>query len=317
MAEVVGCVTISHSPISAYTPARDARDPGHRFHDAVERLERSVADLAPDAVVLFGTDHFRGLFYDCMPSFCVGQERVTAAGDFRTPSGDLPTAPGLAADVLDGARRQGFDPALSLHLVVDHGVTQCYAHLFPALDVPLVPVLVNCNAPPLPTVARSWRFGVAVGDAIRRSTFPGRVLLAASGGLSHWPPQMSVFDPELDPDLRTFMIDGRAKIADIEHRRTETVSRLAAEANGRVNEDWDRQFLRSVRTDPAALAELTDAEIEECAGVGGHEVRALVAAFGAWSKPIAWTEYEPVPRWITGMACTASMVPAATEGARV
>ena len=41
---------------------------------------------------------------------------------------------------------------------------------------------------------------------------------------------------------------------------------------------------------------------EERAGSGGHEIRTwLIAAAAAAARPLAWTSYEPVPEWITGM----------------
>ncbi|WP_157594348.1 hypothetical protein [Streptosporangium amethystogenes] len=59
-----------------------------------------------------------------MPPFTIGVERVRGVGDYDTPSGDLPVADTLARQVFEGVTSRGFDPAISLDLRVDHGITQ-------------------------------------------------------------------------------------------------------------------------------------------------------------------------------------------------
>jgi 2,3-dihydroxyphenylpropionate 1,2-dioxygenase len=309
MADIAACVTLSHSPFYNFVPPEGPGDPGFVFTSAVDRLERSVRQLGLDAVVVFGPDHFRGIFYDCMPAFCVGMERVTGAGDYGTPAGELPTAPALARDIFEGTRARGFDPAFSLHMGVDHGITQAWANLVPSLDVPLVPIMVNTSGPPLPFIRRTFSFGAAVGEAIRRSSFIGRVLVVGSGGLSHWPPKTSAFDPEVASDFRDFLIDGKNRVAEMEPQRQAVVRRMGTTADGRINSDWDHEFLENVRTDLSAVSGYPDDGIEDVAGNGAHEIRAWAAALGAWGAPLVWTGYEAVPRWITGMACGASFRP--------
>lgn len=310
MAEIVGCVNLSHSPFYTFVPPERPDDPGAVFTRDVAVVRGHVATLAVDVVVIFGPDHFRNLFYDCMPSFCIGTERVTAAGDYGTPAGDLPIASTLAGQLLHATRAAGFDPALSLHLGIDHGIAQVYGNLFPDLRTPMVPIMVNTSAPPLPSVRRCYEFGRAVGAGIRAATGVGRVLVVGSGGLSHWPPSTSALDPAVDPEFRAFLIDGRDRVAELEPSRQEKVRALGANADGRVNPDWDRWFLRTLTEDPAALADLTDDAIEAEAGNGGQEVRTWLAAVGAWGRPVEWTSYEPVPRWITGMGIAVSPSPA-------
>jgi 2,3-dihydroxyphenylpropionate 1,2-dioxygenase len=313
MAELVGCVNLSHSPFYNFVPPRAPDDPGALFTREVATVRDLVARLAVDVVVVFGPDHFRNMFYDCMPSFCVGVERVTGVGDYGTPAGDLPTAPALGAHLIAHTREAGFDPALSLHMGVDHGIAQVYANLFPDLTTPIVPVMVNTSAPPLPSVRRCYEFGRAVGAAIRAADGDQRVLVAGSGGLSHWPPSTSASDPDVDPAFRAFLIDGRDRVAEMEPGRQAVVRNLGASADGRVNPEWDRRFLRALSDDPSLLADLRDPDIDEQAGNGGHEVRTWIAAVGAWGGPMTWTAYEPVPRWITGMGLATSPSPVTVE----
>jgi 2,3-dihydroxyphenylpropionate 1,2-dioxygenase len=314
MSTVIGCVALSHSPFWNIAPAPTRDDPGGRFADAVARLQEAIAALAPDAVVVFGPDHARNLFYDCMPPFCIGVERVTGTGDYGTPRGDLPVARRLARDVFDGVTARGFDPAISLDLGVDHGITQVYAKLLPGLDVPLVPVVVNSGCPPLPGFARCADLGRAVGAAITASVGSERVLVVGSGGMSHWPASISAEDPAVTTDWRDFLIHGRSRVTQLEPVRRRRAEELAANAaTGRVNPVWDRDVLRRVAVDPDELARLRDADVECAAGPGALELRTWAAAAAAWAGPLAWTHYEPVGAWITGMGIASSITPAGSD----
>ena len=116
---------------------------------------RSVVQAAdPTAIVVIGPDHFRNFFYDVMPAFCIGTDRITSFGDYRTPRDDLPAATNLARSLHASVQTQGFDPALSLHMGVDHGITQPYALFSPQLDLPLVPIMVACTGPARPSLRR-------------------------------------------------------------------------------------------------------------------------------------------------------------------
>jgi 2,3-dihydroxyphenylpropionate 1,2-dioxygenase len=147
-----------------------------------------LARLAPDAIVVIGPDHFHANFYDVMPPFVLGVEEAVGFGDYGSRPGRLPVATQLAWSVRDGLAEAGFDVSLSYSLTVDHGVVQSYEMVTGGMEIPLVPLVVNTAAPPLPAMERCVLLGEALGAAIRASAFAGRVLLVASGGLSHWLP---------------------------------------------------------------------------------------------------------------------------------
>jgi len=310
MATVIGCINLSHSPFWNIAPARMPDAPGGRFSAAVERLREAAAELAPDAVVVFGPDHARNLFYDCMPPFCIGVERVTGVGDYGTPRGELPLPGPLARAIFEGVTAQGFDPAVSLDLGIDHGLAQVYSKLFPALDVPMVPVIVNSGCPPLPSFRRCFDFGHAVGRAIESAAGSARVLVIGSGGMSHWPPSISAEDPEIAPEWRDFLIHGRPRMVEVEPSRQQRAIQLAeGESTGQVNADWDRALLDRIGRDPGVLGRLDEEDVEAVAGPGAMEVRTWAAATAAWGGALTWTAYEPVPEWITGMGVASSIAP--------
>src|SRR5580700_3002502 len=212
MSEIIGMVGISHSPFATMLPPPpDAAAPGGRFLADAARVADAVAALAPDALVVIGPDHFHANFYDVMPPFVLGVAEAEAFGDFGSRHGPLPVASALAWSVRDGLAGDGFDIALSYALTVDHGIVQSYDMVRGAADLPLVPLVVNTAAPPLPSMRRCVALGRSLGTAIKAAG-PGRVLVVASGGLSHWLPSNDPRDPAVPAERRAAMIHGRRDV---------------------------------------------------------------------------------------------------------
>ena len=300
MSEIIGFVGMSHSPFATMTPPSDPSQPGGAFLADTERVARAVADLAPDAVVVIGPDHFHANFYDVMPPFVLGVEEAIGFGDFDSRSGPLPIASQLAWSIRDGLAADGFDLSLSYSLTVDHGIVQSYEMVSAGTPIPLVPLVVNTAAPPLPSMERCVRLGEALGEAIRTSAFAGRVLVVASGGLSHWLPSN---DPrEVDGERRAAVIHGRKDVHAFTAAREPRVRAMGGNPDARVNAEWDDWFLKQLSAaDSAPITALGDAVLEDNAGSGGHEIRAWLIGQAAVGQPLRWTSYEPVPEWITGM----------------
>lgn len=303
MSEIIGFVGMSHSPFATLLPPpASSSAAGGRFLADARRVGAAVQRLAPDAVVVIGPDHFHANFYDQMPPFVLGVEAATGFGDFGSAQGPLPVAAGLAWAVRDGLDASGFDVALSYALTVDHGVVQSYGMVTGGLSVPLVPLVLNTAAPPLPSLARCAALGRALGDAIRRSPGPERVLVIASGGLSHWLPSNDPRDPSVVGERRESLIHGRRDARAFAAVREPRVRAMAGNPDAPVNADWDRWFLAQLRTrnlDP--IVALGHEKLENEAGSGGHEVRTWLVGHAAAGLPLVWDSYEPVPEWITGM----------------
>ena len=300
MTEIVGLVALSHSPFATLLPPRDPAAPGGTFLADAARVARAVARLAPDAVVVIGPDHFHANFYDVMPPFVLGVEEAIGFGDFGSRAGPLPVAGPLAWSVRDGLADAGFDVSLSYSLTVDHGIVQSYEMV--AADVPLVPLVVNTAAPPLPSMDRCVRLGRSLGNAIRGSRFPGRVLLVASGGLSHWLPSNDPRDPSVPDERRAAVIHGRKDAQAFAAAREQRVRAMGGDPDGRVNAAWDGWFLKQLSAaDLTPITTLGDEALEDQAGSGGHEIRTWLIGQAAAAMPLVWTSYEPVPEWITGM----------------
>ena len=301
--EIVGLVAMAHSP--SWDLSMDHQGPGERYVAAVSQARDLARAARPDAIVVFGPDHCRNFFFDLMPAFCIGAETLRGFGDYSSPAGPLPAATALARGLAASLMEQGFDPALSLNMGVDHGITQAYGAVDPALNTPLVPILVNCAGPPMPSLRRCYDFGQAVGRAIRAAPGDGRVLVVGSGGLSHSPPSVSPDDPLLSADNRDYVINGRARAREFNAAREKaSIERRKLGGVGPINEAWDGWFLERIAAgDLEPILALTADDLLAQAGVGAQEVRAWMAALGAWDRPVANIAYEPVPTWITGMGC--------------
>jgi len=310
----VGMVGLSHSPFATMpspptttsttlpaTPSAAAM-PGGRFLADAARAAAAAAALEPDAVVVIGPDHFHANFYDAMPPFLLGVEEAEAFGDFGSRSGPLPVASALAWSVRDGLARDGFDIALSYALTVDHGIVQSYDMTCGPAGLPMVPLVVNTAAPPLPPLPRCLALGRSLGAAIRAADPARRVLIIASGGLSHWLPSNDPRDASVPARRRAAVIHGRGDVRASSAAREPLVRAMGGNPDAPVNAGWDAWFLKQLRTgDLEPVASLSDEALTDQAGSGSHEIRAWIIGLAAADRPLAWTSYEPVPEWITGM----------------
>jgi len=300
MSEIVGAVALSHSPFwDSRVPIEAAERNG--FLAGVRAAQSAVAALAPTCLVVIGPDHFRNLWYDLMPPFTIGADRATSFGDWTTPPGPLPAHGPLARALHRHLAGGGFDPALSLHLGVDHGIVQPYFALAPSTDVALVPVVVSCAGPAMPSPARCRAFGAALGAALR-SVGDQRVVVVGSGGLSHWLPSSDPDDPAVEEAWRSFLVDGRPDTRRVAAEREAQIRAVADTLDGRVAPVWDRAVLDLVAGGDLAPCDDWDAAgIEAAAGNGGQEVRTWIVAAAAWGGPLRTLGYEAMPRWLTGM----------------
>lgn len=266
MAELVGVFAASHTPVMLNFP--EAIDDAEReaIFSAFAAAGEEIRRVEPDAVVVVSDDHLHNFFLDNFPAFCIG-----AADTYPTPvehwlKADKRVLRGdsdLGAHLLGEALRQDFDPSFSMHLTLDHGVLTPLHLAGIAGAVRVVPLLVNCVQPPLPTMRRSLQWGRLLRDAI--ASFGGceRVAILATGGISH---------------------------------------DIATPRMGAVNEAFDREFLRLLGAgDDEALVRFATEHVNE-AGNGAEEIRTWLVAHGAAAgAPFETLYYKGVANWYTGI----------------
>jgi hypothetical protein len=271
MAEIVAGIACSHVPFMA-SPKQWERLPEtmrSNLRRGFDRARQLLEDARADVLITFADDHFDRCFYDNLPAFLVGvgEEAVgPAIAGFELPEVRVPIASKLARFIVREGLEGGVDFAFSEELALDHAEMAPMMHLTPRWDIPIVPIVVNAFAPPMPTPKRCFDVGAFVGKCVERWPEKTRVAVVGTGGLSHWvgPPQ-----------------------------------------TGKINEEFDRWFLDCLTRGDHAAATTRYAryeDLEAVAGNGGHEIRDWLAVAGAMPahlKP-ALLAYEPLKQWSTG-----------------
>jgi 2,3-dihydroxyphenylpropionate 1,2-dioxygenase len=302
MSTVTLGVGASHSTLMNTHWEQVADDEGAlRFRAGLEEARRCLAEAAPDTVVIIGSNHFRGMFLDLMPSVTIGVAECVGAGEAGTPGGPLPVDTDLARHLVWSLTEDGFDPAFSLRLQVDHGITHSLQYLVPELDIPIVPIVVNMFAPPLIPLRRAAALGEAIAAAVRADGADKRVAVVASGGLSHrlpWPKWYATLSDD-DRFLVEAWLHGRNSWKEYEVRRRQIITAAPPD----INEAFDREFLAMLETgDLTPVIELGTQRLEEVAGNGAQELRSWIAMASAVRGRGRTLAYAPIKPWLTGMA---------------
>jgi aromatic ring-opening dioxygenase catalytic subunit (LigB family) len=152
-------------------------------------LERARAD----AVLLIGDDQAENFTSDNMPQLLVYTGGDYVADDWdRKHTATIKNHAEIAKTIVRGCVDEGFDVAWSDAFkegkLLSHAHTEPILYLMRDAGVPVVPVFVNAVHPPAPSAARCYAFGEAIGRVIARDLAHKRIVLCASGGLSHFSP---------------------------------------------------------------------------------------------------------------------------------
>jgi aromatic ring-opening dioxygenase catalytic subunit (LigB family) len=186
MSEIVAAYAVPHTPsFVAEVRANGARS---RTAASFAAIKAHLDRARPDVIVTLNNDHFNTFFLDNWPTFAIGVAERTGGPSDRTP--DMPdyelrVAQGLARHLLARLVADGFDLSASQDFRIDHGILVPLHFLTPGMDLPIVPVFLNCLVPPLPAAGRCRGLGRALAAALR--SWPGpeqRVAVVASGSLS-------------------------------------------------------------------------------------------------------------------------------------
>jgi aromatic ring-opening dioxygenase catalytic subunit (LigB family) len=276
MGEVVGVFCASHSPGLTGFPSRADNGQRAKIMAAFAEVGSAIADLAPEAIVGVSVEHFTNFFLSNLPAFAIGtasRYRGPATAQMATflnlAERDYPGQSDLGAHIYRYALGHAFDPSLVAGgFAFDENFCVPLELTSVRDSIPLVPVVVNAVIEPYPTLARCYDFGRLLQSAIAAYESPLRVVVFATGGLSHY---------------------------------------VGMPQAGEINVDFDREFLRRLSDgsrDP--VVDYSDAEIDQ-AGNGAHEIRTWVVAAGVAASPFRTLVYEPIPAWLTGTAVAAAV----------
>lgn len=238
-----------------YSPRLDAA-----WQEMIDALQRAN----PDVVVVVSTDHYETFGLENYPIFCIGAADIHGVwNEHGIPGhpvrGDVRVGSALHESLV-GA---GFDVARSMEMSLDHGFTVPIQRLGLG-ERRIVPIFVNCNTPPLPSLQRCRDLGVALRAAIEELPDDLTVAVIGTGGVSHW---------------------------------------VGVPRTGEINEEWDHQFLQHVEAgNLEAVLKLSDEQIATEAGNGALEIRTwIVTAACAGSAGGRRLAYAPMRAWVTGI----------------
>jgi len=181
---------LSHAPgitgradLVKNTQERDA------FYAKLDQQRQDIEATGAEALVVIAAEHFGNFFMNNMPAFCVGiGEKYSGPIEdpewLKIPKTEVRGAPDLGRR-LTTEIMQTVDTAYAEEWKFDHGIMVPLHFLTPNYDLPIIPVNINCQGPPLTPLHRAWAFG----EAMRRAcdSVPEKIAVVGTGGISHWP----------------------------------------------------------------------------------------------------------------------------------
>jgi len=196
---IVAAVACAHTPQLLIRPPTEDRALVLRVHAAFAEVKRRLGGVRADAIAVIAGDHIEGFFLDAVPALAVfvGAEVSGRFGSYRYT---FPVHEPLARAVVEQGIARGFDLAYSQEVRLDYAFYVPLHFTMPDPPRPIVPLYVNVYLPPQPTPARCYAWGLALRAIL--DARPERVVLMASGGMSHFPGTDRYDHPDYEFDRR-------------------------------------------------------------------------------------------------------------------
>jgi len=256
MARILGGIGASHTPTIGFALDHNKQQESAwaPIFAGFEPVRQWLKQQRPDALVYVFNDHVTSFFFDHYSTFALGIDDSYSVADEGGEPRDLPAMSGhamLARHVGASLMADEFDMAFFQGKPLDHGLFSPMSvllereqHRWPTA---IVPLQVGVLQFPVPTAARCFKLGQALRRAIESYPEDIRVVIVATGGLSH---------------------------------------QVHGERAGFNNPDWDKKFLDMISDDPIALTTMTHAEYAEQGGLEGTEIIMWLIMRGALSANV-------------------------------
>ena len=250
MARIVGGITTSHIPAIGAAISKGLQNTAYwkPFFDGYAPVRRWLDAVEPDVAVVIYNDHGLSFFLDQIPTFAVGAATQYPNEDSGWGLETLPPVRGdleLSWHIIESLVADEFDITICQEMKVDHGFIVPMMTMWPdAKEWPItaVPVAVNTVQHPLPSAARCYKLGKAIGRAIESYPDDLSVVVFGTGGMSH---------------------------------------QLQGERAGFINKPFDTMFMETLVENPEALTRLSNAELIREVGSEGIELIMWLAMRGA------------------------------------
>jgi gallate dioxygenase len=255
MARIIGGIACSHTPTIGFAHDKHTSDDAvwGPIFAAFAPVRQWLDDNRPDAAVLIYNDHVTSFFFDHYSAFALGVgERFEVADEGGAPRDlpDLAGHPELAAHIGASLAADEFDMAFFQDRPLDHGCFSPLSMLCRHDDgwpFPVVPLQVGVLQAPSPSARRCYRLGQALRRAIESYPADAKVVVIATGGLSH---------------------------------------QVHGERSGFNNTAWDAELLDLIENDPVRLTEMTLAELATLGGFESAEIVMWLIMRGALSARV-------------------------------
>lgn len=250
MARVVGGITTSHIPAIGNAISKGLQNEPYwkPFFDGYPPVREWLDQVKPDIAVVIYNDHGLNFFLDKLPTFAIGAAAEYQNDDEGWGLATLPPFPGdpeFSWHLVESLVADEFDLTICQEMRVDHGFTVPMSLLWPdqkSLPVKTVPLEINTVQHPLPTPARCYKLGQALGRAIESYPEDTKVVVIGTGGLSH-------------------QLDGKRA--------------------GFINKEFDLMCMEKIVKDPEPLTKLSIRELVRQAGAQGAELILWLTMRGA------------------------------------
>ncbi len=250
MARITASLYTSHIPAvgAAFDLGKTKEDywkPVFAGYDFTKEWEKQAR---PDVIFLVYNDHATAFSLQLVPTFAImtGPEFQPAdEGYGRRPVPIVYGHPELAGHVASEVIQQDFDLTMVNEIDVDHGLTVPLTCAFGEVNewpCKIIPFAVNVVQHPVPSGARCFALGRAIGKAIESYREDLNVQVWGTGGMSH---------------------------------------QLQGPRAGLINREWDNRFLDALIDDPVKLSKMPNIDYVREAGSEGVELVMWLIARGA------------------------------------
>jgi gallate dioxygenase len=255
MARILGAVASSHTPTIGFALDKHKEDdPAWApIFEGYRPVQRWLADKKPDVLFMIFNDHVTSFFFDHYSQFALGIGESYDVADEGGGPRALPPVRGHAAlshHIAAGLVADEFDLSYFQDKPLDHGCFSPLSILWPheqRWPGAIVPLQVGVLEFPIPSAKRCYKLGQSLRKAIESYPEDLKVVLVATGGLSH---------------------------------------QVHGERCGFNNTEWDLEFLDLIEKNPERLTEMTHAEYAALGGLEGAEVIMWLVMRGALSTRV-------------------------------
>ena len=256
MAKIIGAIGSSHIPAIGLAIARKQQEEPYwkSFFDGHKPIWKWLGEKKPDVAIVFYNDHGLEFFLDKKPTFAIGAAEEYISYDEGWGLKTIPPIkgdPALSWHICNSLVEDEFDITVCQELGVDHGLTVPMQLMWPGDDnyggVKVIPVIINCERHPMPSLKRCYNLGQAIAKAVASYDEDLDVVVLGTGGLSH-------------------QLDGQAA--------------------GLINKEFDLMCIDKLVNDPEDLFQYSIRDITEIAGAQGVELNMWMGMRGAMAGKV-------------------------------